>query len=147
MTRRAVALSIAVAAAVTSFAAGSAAAASKFVGAAVFVSDDIQGVVSVVQRGDRRRVRAAVSLHGVKPRRGYRVVGAKRRCSSTTPGRSVFELNFGVEAAQDVFVTELVKRSGSLDDVRCVRLYEVGANGEATQVSVGGFGGGVDDDR
>jgi hypothetical protein len=148
MTRRAVALSIAIAAAATAMTAGPAAAATRFVGSAVLVSDDIQGIVSVTQRGDRRRVRASVSLHGVTRNAGYRVVGARGRCSATKPGRSIFELSFGVEAAQDVFVTEIVGRTGSLADVRCVRVYEDKSDSDVpAQVSVGGFGGGVDDER
>jgi hypothetical protein len=135
-----------VAAAATALSASPAAAA-KYVGSAVLVSDDVQGIVSVTQRAQRRRVRVSVSLHGVKPKTGYRVVAATRQCSAAKPGRSVFELTFGVEAAQDVFVTEIVNRTGSLDQVQCVRLHQLGAGGKVTQVSVGGFGGGVDDDR
>ena len=147
MTRRAVPLALAAATAATALTAAPAAGATS-VGSAVLVSDQTQGIVTVTQRDNRRRVKLSASLHGLKRKTGYRVVGGTRRCSSANLGRRIFELRLNVEAVQDVFVTELVRRTGSLGDVRCVRVVQEQTDGDFLRgVFVGGFGGGVDDDR
>lgn len=102
----------------------------------VFPRGEIKGIVSAAQRGQRRRARLAVSLHGLEPGTSYRLVGSRQRCS-TRARRSAeadvpFTLNFElVRAMQDVFVTELVGTNGSLRTVKSAQIYEMGSGGRS----------------
>lgn len=138
MPAKTTALSVALAVTAIGTLANPASAAPK-VGTAVFSEGDVTGIVTAVQRGERRRVKVSVSLHGLTPQTDYRVVAGRGRCSASEPGRAVFLLDFGVQAAQDVFVTELIRREGPLARIKCVHVYEADTDTPiASAVFIGG---------
>ena len=108
---------------------------------AVFQRGDIRGIVSASQRGASRSATVSISVFGVgggvdsarqaRLRWDYQVVGSLQPCSRRHQGSAVFTVDG--KAAQDVFVTELVRTNGPLSRARSARIYERAADGTRNQ--------------
>jgi hypothetical protein len=85
---------------------------------------DVKGMVSAVQRGEERRAVVSISVFGVGGGVDEaRVIASKQPCSKPHQGRAVFTLGLpAADAAQDVFVTEVVATNGPLARARSVRV-------------------------
>ena len=97
------------------------------VGVATFRGDEIHGMVSAVQRGERREATLSVFVGGVGGGADdiYRVIGSKRPCARPTAGAPAFtsqQYHGGGEAMQDVFITEVVDTRAPLARVKSVRV-------------------------
>jgi len=100
----------------------------------------IRGTVNVVQRGEARRARAVVSLHGLKPATRYRIAGSTKPCREKVTN---FDITFprGVRTGKtrdDAYqATRISWTSIDLGDVPSYRVLEVQAGGKYRQRACG----------
>ena len=107
---------------------------------ATFPSGKIRGTVTVVQRGEARRARAVVSLHGLKPATRYRIVGSTKRCREKVTN---FDITFpkGVRTGKtrdDAYQSARISWTViDLGDVPSYRVLEVQSGGKYRQRACG----------
>ena len=90
----------------------------------------VTGIVTATNRPNAARVH--VSLHNLQPDTSYRVTATSRGCGVASEDGKVWAKQFRTPLDDDVYRASTVPRSGSLADVRSLRLYRL-ASGGATR--------------
>ena len=110
---------------------------------AYFREAPVLGIVNARQVGRARTVRVYASLHGLQPDTTYRVVASRRPCSQRHRSSArVFTADVSTApGSDDAYRARRVRRSGSLDKTRSVRVLSLSSAGEIQEQGCAAWSG------